>query len=126
VYNTATRKVEDFKSIEEKKVRMYVCGLTVYNDMHLGHARTYIAFDVIRRWLEYLDYEVNFVQNHTDIDDKIINRANQEKIKFEDLTKKYIERTQQDLAKLQVNIPTIMPKATDYIEEMIHIISDLI
>ena len=126
VYNTATRKVEEFKSIEEKKVGMYVCGLTVYNDMHLGHARTYIAFDVIRRWLEYLDYEVNFVQNHTDIDDKIIKRANQEGIEFKELTKKYIERTQQDLAKLQVNIPTIMPKATDYIEEMIAIISDLI
>jgi len=126
VYNTATRKVEDFKSIEEKKVGMYVCGLTVYNDMHLGHARTYIAFDVIRRWLEYLDYEVNFVQNHTDIDDKIIKRANEEGINFEELTKKYIERTQQDLAKLQVNVPTIMPKATDYIKEMIQIISDLI
>ena len=126
VYNTATRKVEDFKSIEEKKVGMYVCGLTVYNDMHLGHARTYIAFDVIRRWLEYSGYEVNFVQNHTDIDDKIINRANQEKIKFKDLTKKYIDRTRQDLAKLQVNVPTSMPKATDYIEDMVIIISDLI
>ena len=126
VYNTATRKVEDFKSIEEKKVGMYVCGLTVYNDMHLGHARTYIAFDVIRRWLEYLDYEVKFVQNHTDIDDKIIKRSNEENIGFEELTRKYIERTQQDLAKLQVRIPTIMPKATDYIEEMVDIISNLI
>ena len=126
VYNTATRKVEDFKSIEEKKVGMYVCGLTVYNDMHLGHARTYIAFDVIRRWLEYSGYEVNFVQNHTDIDDKIINRANKEKIKFEDLTKKYIDRTRQDLAKLQVNVSTSMPKATDNIDEMTIIISDLI
>ena len=65
VYNTATRKVEDFKSIEEKKVGMYVCGLTVYNDMHLGHARTYIAFDVIRRWLEYRGYDVNFVHKLT-------------------------------------------------------------
>ena len=126
VYNTATRKVEDFKSLEEKKVGMYVCGLTVYNDMHLGHARTYIAFDVIRRWLEYSGYEVNFVQNHTDIDDKIIKRSNQEKIKFEDITKKYIDRTQQDLEKLQVKIPTAMPRATDYIEEMILIITDLI
>ena len=126
VYNTASREIEEFKSIEENKVGMYVCGLTVYNDMHLGHARTYIAFDVIRRWLEYLDYEVTFVQNHTDIDDKIINRSNQENIKFEELTKKYIERTQEDLEKLQVTAPTIMPKATDYIEEMIIIISDLI
>ena len=126
VYNTATRKVEEFKSIEEKKVGMYVCGLTVYNDMHLGHARTYIAFDVIRRWLEYIGYEVKFVQNHTDIDDKIIKRANEENVSFEKITKKYIERTQIDLEKLQVKSPTVMPKATDYIPEMITIISDLI
>ena len=126
VYNTATRKVEDFKSIEENKVGMYVCGLTVYNDMHLGHARTYIAFDVIRRWLEFSGYEVNFVQNHTDIDDKIIKKANQENVSFEDITKKYIERTQEDLEKLQVKSPTSMPKATDYIAEIITIIEDLI
>ena len=126
VYNTATRKVEDFKSIEENKVGMYVCGLTVYNDMHLGHARTYIAFDVIRRWLEFSGYEVNFVQNHTDIDDKIIKKANQENVSFEDITKKYIERTQEDLEKLQVKSPTSMPKATDYIVEMVSIIEDLI
>ena len=126
VYNTAKRKVEDFKSIEENKVGMYVCGLTVYNDMHLGHARTYIAFDVIRRWLEFSGYEVNFVQNHTDIDDKIIKKANQENVTFEDITKKYIERTQEDLDKLQVKAPTSMPKATDYIAEMIVIIENLI
>ena len=126
VYNTATRKVEDFKPINENKVGMYVCGLTVYNDMHLGHARTYIAFDVIRRWFEYLGYEVNFVQNHTDIDDKIINRANEEKISSKDLANKYIERTTDDLESLQVLPPTNMPKATDYISEMIEIISDLI
>ncbi len=105
---------------------MYVCGLTVYNDMHLGHARTYIAFDVIRRWFEYLGYEVNFVQNHTDIDDKIINRANEEKISSKDLANKYIGRTTEDLESLQVRPPTHMPKATDYISEMIEIISDLI
>ena len=105
---------------------MYVCGLTVYNDMHLGHARTYIAFDVIRRWLEFSGYEVNFVQNHTDIDDKIIKKANQENVSFEDITKKYIERTQEDLKKLQVKTPTSMPKATDYITEMVSIIEGLI
>ncbi len=126
VYNTATRKVEEFKSIEEKKVGMYVCGLTVYNDMHLGHARTYIAFDVIRRWLEYSGYEVKFIQNHTDIDDKIIKRANEENSSFEKITKRFIDRTQEDLEKLQVKSPTVMPKATDYIQEMITIISDLI
>ena len=126
MYNTAKRKVEDFKSIEENKVGMYVCGLTVYNDMHLGHARTYIAFDVIRRWLEFSGYEVNFVQNHTDIDDKIIKKANQENVSFEEITNKYIKRTQEDLDKLQVKAPTFMPKATDYIAEMIVIIENLI
>ena len=105
---------------------MYVCGLTVYNDMHLGHARTYIAFDVIRRWLEFSGYEVNFVQNHTDIDDKIIKKANQENVSFEEITNKYIKRTQEDLDKLQVKAPTFMPKATDYITEMIVIIENLI
>ena len=105
---------------------MYVCGLTVYKDMHLGLARTYVAFDVIRRWLEYNGYEVKFVQNHTDIDDKIIKRANEENISFEKITKRFINRTQEDLERLQVKSPTVMPKATDYIPEMITIISDLI
>ena len=82
MYNTATRKVEEFKPINANKVGMYVCGLTVYNDMHLGHARTYVSFDVIRRWLEYSGYEVTFVQNHTDIDDKIIQKANEEGILY--------------------------------------------
>ena len=126
LYNTATRNVEDFNSIEPNKVGMYVCGLTVYNDMHLGHARTYIAFDVIRRWLEYLGYEVNFVQNHTDIDDKIIRRANEDGVPAGDLADKYIARTTEDLGSLQVRPPTHMPKATDFIKEMIDIISDLI
>ncbi len=125
-YNTATRKVETFVPIEEGKVSMYVCGLTVYNDMHLGHARTYIAFDTIRRWFEYLGNDVKFIQNHTDIDDKIIKRAFEEKISAEEVANKYIERTTKDLGKLQVKLPTEMPRATDYIEEMIEIISNLI
>ena len=125
-YNTATRKVETFVPIEEGKVSMYVCGLTVYNDMHLGHARTYIAFDTIRRWFEYLGNDVKLIQNHTDIDDKIIKRALEENISAEEVANKYIERTTEDLDKLQVKPPTEMPRATDYIEEMIEIISNLI
>ena len=89
----------------------------VYNDMHLGHARTYIAFDVIRRWLEFSGYEVNFVQNHTDIDDKIIKKANQENVSFEDITKKYISELKK-IRKVTGKVPTSMPKATDYIAEM--------
>ena len=126
LYNTATRKVEEFKPINPNKVGMYVCGLTVYNDMHLGHARTYISFDVIRRWLEYSGYEVTFVQNHTDIDDKIIQKANEEGVKAEEIASRYIERTMEDLEKLQVRPPTFMPKATDFIKEMIGIVSDLV
>lgn len=125
-YNTATRKVETFRSIQKDKVSMYVCGLTVYNDMHLGHARTYIAFDAIRRWFEFLGYEVNFVQNHTDIDDKIINRSIKENISAEELANKYITRTTEDLDNLQVKLPTFMPKATDFITEMLVIIQDLV
>ena len=125
-YNTATRKVENFVPIEEGKVSMYVCGLTVYNDMHLGHARTYIAFDTIRRWFEYLGNDVKFIQNHTDIDDKIIKRALEERISAEEVANKYIERTTKDLDKLQVKPPTEMPRATDYIEEILEIISNLI
>ena len=75
VYNSASRTLEEFAPREPGKVRMYVCGLTVYNDMHLGHARSYVAFDAIRRWLEHSGYAVEHVQNHTDIDDKIIARA---------------------------------------------------
>ena len=126
LYNTATRKVEEFKPINANKVGMYVCGLTVYNDMHLGHARTYVSFDVIRRWLEYSGYEVTFVQNHTDIDDKIIQKANEEGIPTEEIASRYIERTTEDLERLQVRPPTFMPKATDFIKEMIEIISSLI
>ncbi len=126
LYNTATRKVEEFKPINPDKVGMYVCGLTVYNDMHLGHARTYISFDVIRRWLEYSGYEVTFVQNHTDIDDKIIQKANEEDSTTEEIASRYIERTTEDLEKLQVRPPTFMPKATDFIKEMIEIVSDLV
>jgi cysteinyl-tRNA synthetase len=126
LYNTATRKVEEFKPINPDKVGMYVCGLTVYNDMHLGHARTYISFDVIRRWLEYSGYEVTFVQNHTDIDDKIIQKSNEEDSTTEEIASRYIERTMEDLEKLQVRPPTFMPKATDFIKEMIEIVSDLV
>ena len=126
LYNTATRKVEEFRSIVPAKVSMYVCGLTVYNDMHLGHARTYISFDVIRRWLAHSGYEVTFVQNHTDIDDKIITKANDESLTTEEISNRYIERTTEDLRKLQVKSPTFMPRATDFIEDMVKIISDLI
>ena len=82
IYNTLTKKKEEFISIEKGKVRMYVCGMTVYSDAHIGHARTYFAFDIIRKYFEYKGYEVDYVQNITDVDDKIINAANKEGVKY--------------------------------------------
>ena len=105
VYNSASRTLEEFAPREPGKVRMYVCGLTVYNDMHLGHARSYVAFDAIRRWLEHSGYAVEHVQNHTDIDDKIIARAAEEGVTPAELADRYIARTTADLAALGVRPP---------------------
>jgi cysteinyl-tRNA synthetase len=126
VYNSASRTLEEFAPREPGKVRMYVCGLTVYNDMHLGHARSYVAFDAIRRWLEHSGYAVEHVQNHTDIDDKIIARAAEEGVAPAELADRYIVRTTADLAALGVRPPHQMPRATDYVEQMVAVIADLL
>ena len=91
IYNSATHQKEDFRPIEEGKVRMYVCGPTVYDNIHIGNARTFISFDVIRRWLIASGYEVTFAQNLTDVDDKIINRANEQGRTFEDVHERLSE-----------------------------------
>ncbi len=126
VYNSASRALEEFTPREPGKVRMYVCGLTVYNDMHLGHARSYVAFDAIRRWLEHSGYAVEHVQNHTDIDDKIIARAAEEGVTPAELADHYIARTTADLVALCVRPPHQMPRATDYVEQMVAVITDLL
>ena len=126
VHNSASRELEEFAPREPGKVRMYVCGLTVYNDMHLGHARSYVAFDAIRRWLEHSGYAVEHVQNHTDIDDKIIARAAEEGVAPAELADRYIARTTADLAALGVRPPHQMPRATDYVEQMVALIADLV
>src|SRR5690606_37166845 len=90
VYNTLTRQKEPFQTIEEGKVRMYVCGVTVYDDAHIGHGMSYLRFDMIRRYLEYLGFEVEHAQNFTDIDDKIINRAKEENLDVNELTESLI------------------------------------
>ena len=91
IYNTLTRKKEIFESIEKNKVLMYVCGPTVYDYLHIGNARPYVVFDTVRRYLEYLGYEVKYVQNFTDIDDKIINRANNENKNYDEIAEKFID-----------------------------------
>jgi len=126
IYNSMTRSKEEFKSIEPNKVKIYLCGPTVYNYIHIGNARPVCAFDVLRRYLEFKGYEVTFVSNLTDIDDKIINKANAEGTDYKTVSEKYIAEFQKDCAGLNILPPTISPKATETMEEIISIISDLV
>ena len=126
LYNTLTRSKEEFKPIEENKVRMYSCGPTVYNYFHLGNARPFIIFDTLRRYLEYKGYEVNFVQNFTDIDDKMIKRANEENITVKELAERYIAEYFKDSKGLGIKEATVHPKATENIDSIIEIINKLI
>ena len=125
VYNTLKRNKEEFKPLEKGKVGMYACGITAYDSCHLGHARSAVAFDIVHRWLKYRKYEVGYVQNYTDIDDKIINRANKEKCDWKELTETYIAEYEEVMEKLNVLSPTYRPKATEYINEMIDLIKAL-
>ena len=102
IYNSLTRKKEEFTPVEKGKVKMYVCGMTVYSDAHIGHARTYFAFDVIRRYLEYKGYYVTYVQNITDVDDKIIAAANREGIDALEYSKQFTEICLKDLDNLGI------------------------
>ncbi len=126
VYNTLTQKKELFEPLNPPKVNMYVCGVTVYDFAHIGHARAYVAFDVIYRYLRYLDYDVVYTRNFTDIDDKIIKRSNEAGIPTRELTEKFIVAYHEDMHALNLLSPNIEPRCTDYIEPMIEFISDLI
>ena len=126
IYNTFTRKKEDFKPVKKNKVKMYVCGMTVYSDAHIGHARTYFAFDMIRRYLEYKGYEVNYIQNITDVDDKIINAANKEGVDPLEYSKKFADRCLKDLDKLGIRRADTYPKASETIPEMIEMTEKII
>lgn len=126
IYNTLTRKKEDFKPVKEDKVGIYVCGPTVYNYIHIGNARPIVVFDTLRRYFLYRGYDVKYVQNFTDIDDKIIDKANQEGVEIQDISEKYIEAFLEDTAELNIlDSHTIHPKATEYIEEMITFVQGL-
>ena len=126
IYNTLTRKKEYFKPINPNKALIYVCGPTVYNYIHIGNARPMIVYDTLRRYLLYLGYEVKFVSNFTDIDDKIINKAREENIAFTDVTKKYIDAYLEDSIALNLfESHTIHPRATECIEDMIEFIKTL-
>jgi cysteinyl-tRNA synthetase len=126
VYNTMTGEKELFVPLIPGRVGMYVCGVTVYDYCHIGHARAGIVFDIIYRYLKYSGYDVTYVRNYTDIDDKIINRANQEGTDYRTIADRYIEAFDEDMARLGMAKPTVEPKATDHIGGIINIIEALI
>ncbi len=126
IYNTLSKKKEDFIPLEEGKVRMYVCGPTVYNFIHIGNARPMIVFDTVRRYLEHKGYEVNFVSNFTDVDDKIIKKANEEGVSAEEISQRYIAECKKDMDGMNIKPATTHPLATQEIDGMIAMISDLI
>ncbi|MGN0251096.1 MAG: cysteine--tRNA ligase [Oliverpabstia sp.] len=126
LYNTLTKRKEEFVPLEEGKVKMYVCGPTVYNFIHIGNARPMIVFDTARRYMEYKGYEVNFVSNFTDVDDKIIKKSLEEGVPAEEISERYIKECKKDMADMNVKPATTHPKATEEIDGMIEMIQTLI
>lgn len=126
IYNTLTARKEELKPLEEGKIKMYVCGPTVYNLIHIGNARPMIVFDTFRRYLEYKGYDVNYVSNFTDVDDKIIRAANEEGVTSEEIAARYIEECKKDMAGMNIKPATTHPLATQEIDGMIEMIQTLI
>ena len=126
VHNNLTGKKEEFVPLHERKVGMYVCGVTVYDLSHIGHARSAIVFDTIYRYFRHRGYAVTFVRNFTDIDDKIIKKANEEGVDYKTISEKYIREFNIDMGRLGLEKPSVEPRATDHIPEMIQLISTLI
>ena len=126
LYNTLTKQKEEFVPVHEGKVGMYVCGPTVYNYIHIGNARPMIVFDTVRRYFEYKGYDVNYVSNFTDVDDKIIKKANEEGVPASEISERFIAECKKDMEGLNIEPATHNPKATEEIDGMIAMISTLI
>ena len=126
IYNSMTRKKEEFQPVHEGEVKIYACGPTVYNFIHIGNARPLIVFDTLRRYFEYRGNKVTFVQNFTDIDDKMIRAANEQGITVKELGEHFIAEYFKDAQALNVRPATVHPKATEHISDIIHLISELI
>jgi len=126
IYNTMKKQKEPFVPLQEGAVGMYACGVTVYDLSHIGHARALIVFDVIYRYLQYRGYKVTFVRNYTDVDDKIIKRAQEEGVTYRDISERYIQEFDRDMDLLGLEKPTVCPRATDHIPEMIKMVATLI
>src|SRR5580765_2814376 len=125
LFNTLTNEKETFVPLTPGQVRMYVCGVTVYDSAHLGHCRFLLTFDVIYRYLKFSGYDVTYARNFTDVDDKIIKRANEEKVTCDAITDRYIAEFKYDGAALGLLLPTVEPRATEHITEIIAIIRQL-
>ena len=126
IYNTMTSAKEEFVPLHPGKAGMYVCGVTVYDNCHIGHARANVAFDVVYRYLRHAGYDVTYVRNYTDIDDKIINRANRDGVEYSVISERYIKAFDEDMARLNLALPTHQPKATEYVDEIIALVEKLI
>ena len=126
IFNTLSRQKEEFVPLEEGKVRMYVCGPTVYNLIHIGNARPMIIFDTVRRYFAYKGFAVDYVSNFTDVDDKIIAKANEEGVSSEEISERYIAECKKDMEGLNVLPASVHPRATEEIDGMIHMIDALI
>lgn len=126
IYNTLTRKKEEFVPIDENEIKIYVCGPTVYNYFHIGNARPFVVFDTLRKYLTYRGKNVKFVQNFTDVDDKIINKAREEGVTASEISEKYIEEYYKDAGALNVEKATVHPKVTENMEEIINFVQELI
>jgi len=125
VYNSLTKKKEEFIPLEKGKVSMYVCGITAYDRAHIGHARAALVFDIIYRFFRYLGYEVTYIRNYTDVDDKIIKRANQEGVSCQEIAERYIKEYAEDMQNLGMERPTYEPRATAHIPQIIELITKL-
>jgi cysteinyl-tRNA synthetase len=126
IFNTLTRRKEDFVPVVPGEARVYVCGVTVYDLCHIGHARSAIVFDIIRRYLRFRDYKVTFIKNYTDVDDRIIRRANEEGVPASVISERYIAEYQTDMASIGVQPADVEPKATEHIPQMVALIQRLI
>ncbi len=126
IYNTLTGKKEEFVPQIPGKVSMYVCGVTVYDHCHIGHARANVVFDVVYRYLRHIGYDVTYVRNYTDVDDKIINRANREGVDFREITERFIREFDCDMQALGIEVPTFQPRATEHIGDIIGIVTSLV
>ena len=126
IYNTLTRKKEEFKPIKEGEVSIYVCGPTVYNFFHIGNARPFVVFDTLRKYMEYRGNKVKFVQNFTDVDDKIINKAREEGSTAPEVSEKYIEEYYKDAAALNVRKADVHPKVSEHIQDIVKFVETLV